>query len=150
LDVGSVSRALAGGSHPRLPRDVEIVNPIAIQCGRSNADDYVILASHYNSRGSDLVDASGDAPRANCHASGVAAVLEVARLLAARPSDLSIVYALLAGEEQGLFGATALAEHAAASGWRIEAVLTNDTIGNARGITGLAENTVIRVFAPGI
>src|SRR5690606_2385891 len=61
----------------------------------------------------------------------------------------SIVYAALAGEEQGLFGGRILAEHARRNGWRIEAVLNNDMIGNTRGITGVLDNTSAREYAEG-
>src|SRR5690606_41680165 len=58
-------------------------------------------------------------------------------------------YARRAGEEQGLFGGRILAEHARRNGWRIEAVLNNDMIGNTRGITGVVDNTSARGFAEG-
>lgn len=150
LEVMFVSDVLAAGSHPRIPQEVEIVNVVAVQRGRSDPDRRVVLQGHYDSRASDVLDATIDAPGANDNASGTAAVLEVARLLTPHAFDATIVYAALAGEEQGLLGGEILAEHARAEGWHVEAVLNNDIIGNSRGITGLVDNTTARVFAPGI
>lgn len=150
LEVLDVSRTIPGGSSPRVPVDVEVVNPIAIQRGRINPDHYVLMTAHYDSRVSDVNNATDDSPGANDDASGVAAILETARLLSRHPTDVSIVYAPLAGEEQGLIGAGILADYARENGWNVEAVLNNDMIGNTRGITGIVENTTVRVFAPGI
>src|SRR3546814_3955605 len=58
-------------------------------------------------------------------------------------------YAALSGEEQGLFGGKIVAAKARAEGWRIEAVLNNDMIGNIAGINGVIDNTTARVFAEG-
>jgi hypothetical protein len=150
LEVRYVSDVVRGGSHPRIPHDVEIVNVIAIQRGSSEPGRYVLIQGHYDSRASDVLDAVSDAPGANDNASGTAAVLEAARLLSRYSFDGTLVYAALAGEEQGLLGGEILAEHALREGWSIEGVLNNDIIGNSRGITGLVDNTTARVFAPGI
>jgi Zn-dependent M28 family amino/carboxypeptidase len=96
------------------------------------------------------MDAEIDAPGANDDASGVAGVLEAARVLSRYTFDGSIVYAALAGEEQGLYGGHILAGHATAHGWRVEGVLNNDIIGNTVGASGAANNTAVRVFGPGI
>jgi Zn-dependent M28 family amino/carboxypeptidase len=150
LEVRYISRVIPGGSHPRVPVDVEVVSPVAIQRGRVNPDHYVLMTAHYDSRVSDPNDWESDAPGANDDASGVAGVLEVARLLSRLPTDQTIVYAPLAGEEQALFGGNIVADHAVQNGWNVTGVLNNDMIGNTRGITGLVENTTVRVFAPGI
>jgi hypothetical protein len=150
LEVSYVSDIVRGGTHPRIPSDVEIVNVVAIQRGSSEPGRYVVVQGHYDSRASDVLDAVSDAPGANDNASGTAAVLEAARLLSRYSFDGTLVYAALAGEEQGLLGGEILAEHALREGWSIEGVLNNDIIGNSRGITGLVDNTTARVFAPGI
>jgi hypothetical protein len=150
LEVMHVSEVVAGGSHPRIPRDVNVVNVVAVQRGRTDPDRRVIVQGHYDSRASDVANAEIDAPGANDNGSGTAAVLEAARLLSQHRFDATIVYAALAGEEQSLHGGGIFAEHALREGWRIEAVLNNDIIGNSRGIAGLIDNTRARVFAPGI
>lgn len=150
LEVGYVADVVRGGTHPRIQQDVQVVNVVAVQRGRTEPDRYLIVQGHYDSRVSDVMDALSDAPGANDNASGTAAVLEAARVLSRYDFDATIVYAALAGEEQGLFGGEILAEHALRQGWRVDAVLNNDIIGNTRGISGLVENTTARVFAPGL
>ncbi|CAN5706715.1 M20/M25/M40 family metallo-hydrolase [soil metagenome] len=150
LEVMYISDVLAAGAHPRIPTEVNIVNVVAVQRGSTEPDRRVIVQGHYDSRVTDVLDAVSDAPGANDNASGTAAVLEAARLLTRYTFDGTIVYAALAGEEQGLLGGEIFAEHALREGWRVEGVLNNDIIGNSRGITGLVDNTTARVFAPGI
>jgi hypothetical protein len=150
LEVMYVSEVVAGGSHPRIPRDVNVANVVAVQRGLTDPDRRVIVQGHYDSRAADIANAEIDAPGANDNGSGTAAVLEAARLLTQHRFDATIVYAALAGEEQSLHGGGIFAEHALREGWTIEAVLNNDIIGNSRGIAGLIDNTRARVFAPGI
>jgi Zn-dependent M28 family amino/carboxypeptidase len=150
LEVMYVSDVVKGGSHPRIPRDVQVVNVVAVQRGRMNPDRYLLMGGHYDSRVEEALDSTSFAPGANDDASGVAAVLEAARVLSRYPLDNSVVYVAFAGEEQGLFGGRILAEYAKEKGWRIEGMLNNDIVGNTRGITGVVENTTVRVLAPGI
>lgn len=147
LEVRYVSGTVSG--EPRIPDPVEVVSVIAIQRGTSDPDRYVIMSGDIDSRVSDIMDFTSDSPGANDNASGVAGTLEAARVLSQRRFNGSIVYAALAGEEQGLFGGRILAEQAQKEGWRIEAVLNNDMIGNITGITGVTDNVTARVFAEG-
>jgi hypothetical protein len=55
----------------------------------------------------------------------------------------------LSGEEQGLHGGKVLADYAAAHGWRVEADLNNDIVGNTEGQGGSRDNTHVRVFSEG-
>jgi Zn-dependent M28 family amino/carboxypeptidase len=96
------------------------------------------------------MNATSDAPGANDDASGVALVLEAARLLSARKFDATIVYAVFSGEEQGLWGATLLADTVKARGWQVSAMLNNDIVGNTTGQGGRRENRWVRVFSEGI
>ncbi|MCZ6853583.1 MAG: M28 family metallopeptidase, partial [Gammaproteobacteria bacterium] len=89
-------------------------------------------------------------PGANDNASGLAGVLEAARVLSQYKFAGSIVYAALAGEEQGLFGGQIMARQATKDGWFIEGVLNNDMIGNISGINGVTDNSTARVFSEGI
>jgi hypothetical protein len=150
LEVYYQENLLPAGTHPRIPQEVNVVNVVAVQRGRATPERHVLITGHYDSRATDVMDAEIDAPGANDDASGTAAVIEAARVLSRYAFDGTVVYAALAGEEQGLFGGVGLARHATENGWRIEGVLNNDIIGNSRGITGLADNTTVRVFAPGI
>ncbi|HEX6930351.1 MAG TPA: M28 family peptidase, partial [Gammaproteobacteria bacterium] len=147
LEVRFMSDTVSG--EKRIPDPVEVVSVIAIQRGISDPDRYVIMSGDIDSRISDPMNFTDDSPGANDNASGMAGVLEAARVLTKYRFNGSIVYAGLAGEEQGLFGGKILAKHAKENGWRIEAVLNNDMIGNIAGINGVIDNTSARVFAEG-
>ena len=147
LEVRYVSGTVKG--EPRIPGPVEVVSVIAIQRGTSDPNRYVIMSGDIDSRVSDVMDATSDAPGANDNASGLAGTLEAARVLSRHRFAGTIVYAALAGEEQGLFGGKFLAEEAHKAGWRIEAMLNNDMIGNIKGIDGVTDNHTARVFAEG-
>lgn len=147
LDVQYVSGTVQG--EPRIPGPVEVVSVIAIQRGSTDPNRYVIMSGDIDSRVSDVMDATSDSPGANDNASGLAGTLEAARVLSRYRFPGTIVYAALAGEEQGLFGGKILAEQAKKDGWRIEAVLNNDMIGNISGIDGVTDNVTARVFAEG-
>jgi hypothetical protein len=96
------------------------------------------------------MDGSVDAPGANDDASGVAAVIEAARVLSRQKFPATIVYAALSGEEQGLSGGTILANYAKVQGWQVEAVLNNDIVGNSRGFNGKVDDKTVRVFSEGV
>ena len=150
LEVRYVDEVVAGGQNPRIPRDTRVVDVVAIQRGRTDPGRYVIVQGHYDSRVGDVMDSTSEAPGANDDASGVAVALESARVLSKYQFDGSIVYAALAGEEQGLNGGEILARYAKANSWRIEGVLNNDIVGNSRGMNGAIDNTRARVFGPGV
>ena len=150
LEVRYVSELLAADSARRLPRAIDMVNVVAIQRGATDPGRYVLLSGDIDSRVTNVIDSTSENPGANDNASGVAATLEAARVLTKHRPDASIVYAALSGEEQGLLGGEILARLARKEGWRLEAVINNDMIGNIRGIDGVVENTMARVFAPGI
>ncbi|HEU0013349.1 MAG TPA: M28 family metallopeptidase [Longimicrobium sp.] len=150
LEVRYVGDVVPGNPQGRIPVDTRVVNVVAIQRGQTDPGRHVLILGHYDSRVTQANDATSDAPGANDDASGTAAVLEAARVLSRQRWDGTIVYAALAGEEQGLNGSAILVAHARANDWRIAAVLNNDIIGNSRGMNGATDNTVVRVFAPGI
>jgi hypothetical protein len=147
LEVTTVAGVVEG--EKRIPKATEVVNVLAIQRGRTDPDRYVLITGDIDSRVTDVMNATADSPGANDNATGVAAVLETARILSKRRFAATIVYAALSGEEQGLFGGKILAAHAKKNGWRIEAVLNNDMIGNVRGIDGVVDNRTARVFSEG-
>jgi Zn-dependent M28 family amino/carboxypeptidase len=133
----------------RVPVPAKIVDVLAIQPGTSDPNRVIIISAHIDSRNSDPMDAKGDAPGANDDASGTAAVIEAARVLSKQKFPATIVYAVLSGEEQGLLGGKLLAETAKAKGWRVEAVLNNDIVGNSHGSGGARDDKTVRVFSEG-
>ncbi|MEC9086116.1 MAG: M28 family metallopeptidase, partial [Pseudomonadota bacterium] len=98
---------------------------------------------------SDPMNAESDSPGANDNGSGMAGVIEAARVLSQYRFPGSIAFVGLSGEEQGLNGGSILAQHAIDAGWNIDAVLNNDMIGNIRGVNGVINNTTARVFSEG-
>jgi len=133
----------------RIPDPTEVVNVIAVLTGQTDPERYVIMSGDIDSRVSDVMDATSDSPGANDNASGVAGVLEAARVLSQYQFHGSIAFAALSGEEQGLFGGKIMAAQAYKDGWQIKAVLNNDMIGNIEGINGVINNTTARIFAEG-
>jgi hypothetical protein len=146
LQIETPSQTLTG---TRLPGPTAIVDVLAVQRGTTDPERVVIISAHIDSRASDVMDAKIDAPGANDDGSGVAAVLEAARLLSAHRFPATIVYAVLSGEEQNLYGGKVLADYAVAQGWRVEADLNNDIIGNIHGQSGVTDNSQVRVFSEG-
>lgn len=133
----------------RIPTPTEVVNVVAIQRGTGDPNRVIIISGHIDSRVTDVANFTDDAPGANDDASGVAAVLEAARVLSRHRFDATLVYAVLSGEEQGLFGGKILADYARAQGWRVEANLNNDIVGNSEGQSGVRDTTRVRVFSEG-
>ncbi len=131
----------------RIPQDTWVVNVVAIQRGTEHPNRYVIVSGDIDSRASNGSDGETDAPGANDNASGMAGVLESARVLSHYTFGSSIVYVGLSGEEQGLWGGRHMAAQAKADGWDIVAVLNNDMIGNISGVDGVVDNSTFRVFS---
>jgi acetylornithine deacetylase/succinyl-diaminopimelate desuccinylase-like protein len=88
-------------SGPRIPNGVNIVDVLAIKPGKMGWDHIIIIAGHIDSRVSDVMDFTKDAPGANDDGSGSALVIEAARIMAQQPqTEATIVFALLSGEER--------------------------------------------------
>ena len=122
---------------------------LGIQPGR-DPNRVVIVGGHIDSRVTDVMDATSDAPGANDDASGVALVLEAARILSQYKFDATIVYVAFSAEEQGLWGSELLADTAKARGWQVTAMLNNDIVGNSIGQGGVRDAGRVRVFSEGI
>jgi hypothetical protein len=133
----------------RLPQPTKVCDMVAIQRGTERPNDVVIITGHIDSRVTDPLNASLDAPGANDDGSGSAAVLEAARILSKHKFPGTIVYSLDSGEEQGLYGAKVIAAHAKAQGWNVIANLNNDIVGNSRGSDGVTDDTHVRIFSEG-
>lgn len=115
-------------------------NVVGIVPGRDPAlrDEHVVIGAHFDHLGRSprgaLDPEAGDAIRngADDNASGTAAVLELARLFAARPARRSIVVAHFSGEELGLLGAQWFVEHPPVPLDRVDAMLNFDMVGRLR------------------
>jgi hypothetical protein len=133
----------------RIPYEVTMKNVVAILNGTDPSDDRVfIISGHLDSRGSDVMDGQVPAPGANDDASGVAVVMELARIMASRKFPATIIFMAVSGEEQGLLGARHMAEKCKNEGINVVAMINNDMVGNTLASeTNQRENKRVRVFS---
>ncbi|AIZ43846.1 M28 family peptidase [Cellulophaga baltica] len=131
----------------RVPKDAWVVNVVAIQKGTKYPNRYIIMSGDIDSRASNTMDYTTDAPGANDNASGMAGTIEAARVLSKYKFENSIIYVGLSGEEQGLFGGGGLAKYAVEKGWDVIGILNNDMIGNITGVDGVVSNRDFRIFS---
>jgi Zn-dependent M28 family amino/carboxypeptidase len=133
----------------RVSTAVNLGNAMAILKGTDAGDDRIYLISgHLDSRVSDVMNKTSDAPGANDDGSGVAAVMECARIMSKRSFPATIIFLAVSGEEQGLLGASYLADKAKKGNWNIDAMLNNDIMGsNNSNETNIIDNTKVRVFS---
>lgn len=147
LEVHEQWTLVEGDPDSRIDEDTWIVNIYAVLKGKTHPNRYVIMSGDIDSRASDIMNETIDAPGANDNASGMAGTIEAARVLSDYEFENSIIFAGLSGEEQGLYGGRHMAEMAKEEGWEIIGVLNNDMIGNIHGIDGVIDNREFRIFS---
>jgi Zn-dependent M28 family amino/carboxypeptidase len=147
LEVREQRTLVEGDPDSRIDEDTYVVNVYAVLKGNTHPNRYVIMSGDIDSRASDIMNDSIDAPGANDNATGMAGAIEAARVLSDYEFENSIIFAGLSGEEQGLYGGRFMAEKATEEGWDIIGVLNNDMIGNIRGIDGVIDNREFRIFS---
>lgn len=137
---------------PRIPQPTIVTNVVATLKGTQpeSTNRVYVVSGHYDSMCSSPTDAKCDAPGANDDASGTAAVLEMARVMAKYKFEATVVFMAVAGEEQSLLGATHFAEEAKRNNMDIEAMFTNDIVGNTLGGNGVRDRRTVRVFSEGV
>jgi len=136
----------------RILKPVVLKNVMAILPGKDPTDKRMLLVcGHYDSRVTDVMNSKDFAPGANDDASGVAGVLELARVMSKKSFNTTLAFVAMVGEEQGLYGAKHLAKKAREEGWDVHLVLNNDMIGNTYGMqTDLKDNGSVRIFSEGV
>jgi hypothetical protein len=136
----------------RVDKKTLMANVLATIPGTDPTDTRVLIMSgHIDSRVTDVMNRTADAPGANDDASGVAAVMEVARILAGQKFPCTIKLVAVQGEEQGLLGSGHLAQRAKKEGWNVVAMLNNDIVGNSRGYDPeITDSLHLRVFSEGV
>ncbi|MGJ7030069.1 M20/M25/M40 family metallo-hydrolase [Niabella hirudinis] len=136
----------------RVDRPFVLGNVVAVLKGTDPQDRRVLMMTgHLDSRRTDVMDRTGMAPGANDDGSGVAAVIECARVMSAQAFPVTVVFVATSGEEQGLLGARFLADQIKAKKWQLEALLNNDIVGsNNSNETRIVNNTQVRVFSEGL
>jgi hypothetical protein len=136
----------------RISRPTEIVNVVATLPGTQEAskDRLYVVSGHYDSRVSDVMNYTADAPGANDDASGTAAIMELACIMAKYKFDATLVFMAVAAEEQGLLGARHWAEQARKNNLNVAGMFTNDIIGSSRSDKGTVDNKQVRLFSQSI
>jgi hypothetical protein len=134
----------------RVPKPVEIVNVVATLPGTQAPERIYVVSGHYDSIPSNVMDAEAQAPGANDDASGVAAVMEMACVMAFHRFDATLVFMAVAGEEQGLLGSAHWAEEAKKKRLNIAGMISNDIIGSPTGPDGKRYDGAVRLFANGL
>jgi hypothetical protein len=128
-----------------------ITNTIATIKGTATPERFYVITGHLDSRCLDLLDSTSDAPGADDDGSGVAVVLELARLFAGHQFPGTIVLAAVSGEEQGLFGSTFMANQMAAAGNDVQGMFSNDIVGASQSFDGHKPDPhTIRLFLEGV
>ncbi|WJV44432.1 M28 family metallopeptidase [Streptomyces flavofungini] len=135
---------------PRVPEPTRISNVVATLRGSASPDRLYVVSGHYDSRASDVMDFTSDAPGADDDASGVAVVMELARVMARRRLAATVVFAAVAGEEQGLLGAAHMAERYKLQKADLQGMFTNDIVGSPTADDGTRDPRTIRLFAEGV
>ena len=136
----------------RVDTTLLLGNVVATLKGTNAADNRVfIISGHLDNMRTNVMDRLGDAPGANDDASGVAAVMECARIMSKRNFGATIIFMAVSGEEQGLLGSTYMAAKSKKENLNIEAVLNNDIMGsNNSNETNNINNTQVRIFSEGL
>ncbi|WP_306205639.1 M20/M25/M40 family metallo-hydrolase [Actinoplanes sp. RD1] len=136
---------------PRIPTATRITNVVATLRGTEEPNRVYVVTGHYDSRASDVLDATSDAPGADDDASGVAVIMELARVMARRPTRATVVFAAVAGEEQGLYGSDHLAQQLKDAGADVQAMVSNDIVGTGDAHDGTpADPRTVRLFVEGV
>jgi hypothetical protein len=141
-----------GGQGQRISTETRLKNVVAVLKGTDPGDDRrILISAHLDSRAALDADNTSFAPGANDDGSGVAAVLELLRIMSPMQFPATLVFICVSGEEHGLYGARHLASLAKEENWNIIAMLNNDMIGNSGSSeTLLNDNMKVRVFSEGI
>ncbi|WP_433294867.1 M20/M25/M40 family metallo-hydrolase [Actinoplanes sp. CA-030573] len=135
----------------RIPVPTRITNVVATLRGSVTPDRLYVVTGHYDSRVTDVMNATADAPGADDDASGVAVIMELARVLATRSPEATIVFAAVAGEEQGLYGSDHLAQSFKDAGADIQAAFSNDIVGTGDAHDGTPDDPhTVRLFVEGV
>ncbi len=137
---------------PLIPKPTVLVNVYGILWGSEGINGrYVVISGHYDSRCTDIMNDTSDAPGADDDGSGVSLVLEAARAFTAAhfKPDANIIFICFDGEEEGLYGSRHFAMEARKNNMNIIADLNNDIVGSIRGGNGEVVSDMVRVFSQG-
>lgn len=134
-----------------IPVPTTITNVIATIKGTATPERFYVITGHLDSRVSDVLNFTDDAPGADDDGSGVSVVLELARVFSTHQFAGTLVLATVAGEEQGLFGSAHMAAQMAAAGNDVQGMFSNDIVGASQAFDGTKPDPrTVRLFVEGI
>ena len=134
-----------------IPVPTTITNVIATLKGTASPERFYVITGHLDSRVTDVLNFTDDAPGADDDGSGVAVALELARLFATRQFPGTLVFATVAGEEQGLYGSAHMAAQMKAAGNDVQGMFSNDIVGASQAWDGTRPDPyTVRLFVEGI
>ncbi len=134
-----------------IPTPVTITNIIATLKGTASPQRYYVITGHLDSRCTSILDNTSDAPGADDDGSGVAVMMELARLFATRQFPGTLVFAAVSGEEEGLYGSTFMAQQMAQAGADVQGMFSNDIVGASQAFDGTPPNPyTVRLFLEGV
>ncbi|HEX4723714.1 MAG TPA: M28 family metallopeptidase [Pseudonocardiaceae bacterium] len=134
----------------RIPTPTVITNVIATLRGSVTPERIYVVTGHYDSRVTDVMNFTSDAPGADDDGSGVATIMEMARVMATHNPKSTIIFAAVAGEEQGLYGSTFMAQQLKAAGADVQGMFSNDIVGSSTADDGTRDPHTLRLFAEGV
>lgn len=134
----------------RVPQPTQLTNLVATLRGTASPERVYVVSAHIDSRISDVLNPDGDQPAADDDASGVAVVLELARIFAVHPPEATIVFSIVPGEEQGLLGSAYQAAAYLAAGADIQGMFSNDIVGSSSADNGARDPHTLRLFTEGV
>ena len=137
---------------PRTPKATPMANVVATLQGDDpdQRKRTLVVSGHYDSMCGNVMNAECDAPGANDDASGTALVMELACTMSKQRFPATLAFLAVSGEEQGLLGAAHWAQEARNRNSDIEAMITNDIVGNSHDETGRRDASTVRLFAEGV
>jgi hypothetical protein len=134
----------------RVPVATNLTNVIATLRGSTSPERSIVVSAHIDSRITDVMNPDGEQPGADDDASGVAVVLELARVLARHEPEATLVFSIVTGEEQGLLGSANQAATFRAAGADVQAAFSNDIVGSSTADNGAREPHTLRLFTEGV
>lgn len=131
-DVDNDSDVNSNGHHQES-FSYDLKNIICEKPGSTN--NTVMISAHYDSRMEDINNSTARAPGADDNASGISALLEIARILSNVSLNHSIIFVLFSGEEQGKLGSTYYADYVHKTDVDLDLLINLDMIGFSSDIT---------------
>jgi Zn-dependent M28 family amino/carboxypeptidase len=132
------------------PGGVDITNVVATLKGSLTPDRIYVVSGHIDSRRTVLTNPDPPQAAADDDASGVAVIMELARVFSRHQPESTIVFTAVAGEEEGLFGSDNQAKLYKAANADIQGMFSNDIIGASKAENGVSDPHRVRLFTEGV